>query len=662
MGAAASAQVGPKPTETQEKQASTSGSGKGSADSALRKSMRGRVSVMGKIAMPQVKRAGTGERNFLGVALQFDNKKEVAPAGCLKCTCERQYNLAAIETSNELFVVEYIQEELKKVATYFTNSKQSGMTARGAKFMGPWFHADLETEIPLTIRHLSPPHEGAKWVEAWHVTRYIGYLDPYTRQKSRFRLWRRVGRFSDEHIEKALAAAAAEASTAATEADATEEDDSAKSADPEAEPIAPEADDREVTLVPAISAHYFNTGEQRLRFASRLQGLPPGRFTEESRTSCEAAAKKLLLWGANGFGQLGLGSASDESSPECAGSDLDVEPAFVSCFGQSSGFITTDGEVYTFGRSMYGSIGQGDTVENCSVPEHIPELTDQHVKVLSMGEFHMAAIDGKGRLWTAGRNWTGELGRGGDSTRPDAVQEPAGARFVDVACGRSFTAAVSEDGRVFTCGNGRQGVLGSGAYTNKETFSAVDAKFLGGEKAMRVAAGEEVLMVLTQSGKLYACGNDDYGKLGIGGRSKVRIQTEPQLVNALYREKIVQVSCGSMHCAAIDEKGALYTWGCGSDGRLGHGSKSDVATPTQVHALKGKKVVQVACGGSHTLALLEDGSVYAFGKGRNGQLAAGDSLESVAAYRTTPHHVQALADFKVLSITAGGDHSACITA
>lgn len=390
--------------------------------------------------------------------------------------------------------------------------------------------------------------------------------------------------------------------------------------------------------------------------------LSSNRDEYNPRALCQANAQKLLSWGSNNFGQLGLGSSTDESAPQPVGADLGLNVKSVSCFGQSSGLVDADGEVYTFGRSIYGSIGQGDSGENCLLPVSLPELSGQGVKHLSIGEFHMAAIDSKGRLWTSGRNWTGELGREGDSTRPGVVQEPAGVSFIDVACGRTYTAAVSADGRLYTCGNGRQGVLGHGDFQAKSKFTPVDAKTLGGEKVAKVAAGEESLLVLTESGKVYSCGNDDYGKLGIGGRSNVRVQTTFNKVSGLSSSKIVQISCGSMHCACIDDKGALYTWGCGSDGRLGHGSKSDIALPTQVHALKGKKVKQVACGGSHTLVLLEDGSVSAFGKGRNGQLGVGDNLESVAAYRTTPHHVQTLESYKVLSIAAGGDHTACVVA
>ena len=50
-----------------------------------------------------------------------------------------------------------------------------------------------------------------------------------------------------------------------------------------------------------------------------------------------------------------------------------------------------------------------------------------------------------------------------------------------------------------------------------------------------------------------------------------RSQTAPTAVAALSSDRIVHVSAGSMHSAAVTEDGVLYTWGKGSYGRLGHG-------------------------------------------------------------------------------------------
>ena len=67
----------------------------------------------------------------------------------------------------------------------------------------------------------------------------------------------------------------------------------------------------------------------------------------------------------------------------------------------------------------------------------------------------------------------------------------------------------------------------------------------------------------------------------------------------------------------------LYTWGCGCDGKLGHGDQKTYVKPKLVDAMVGKMPQQVACGGSHTVVRTEDGKVFSFGSGWNGQLGHG---------------------------------------
>jgi len=365
--------------------------------------------------------------------------------------------------------------------------------------------------------------------------------------------------------------------------------------------------------------------------------------------------KWLYSWGGNTFGQLGIGSASDEATPSRVNEDMtDLDVVSVDAFGQSSGFVTQKGEVFTFGRSIHGSIGLGSRVENCSVPVAIPEL-ENAVKV-TMGEFHFAALDQTGTLWTSGRGWNGELGRtGGDHSVPEPVP---GMKFKDVACGTNFTVAIDSDGSVLTTGSGRQGTLGHGDLESRSEFSKIDPKHFGGKKAVQVEAGEEVTLVLTEDSQVYTFGCDDYGKLGLGSKSTSRIQSTPQLVRKLSKEKIVQVSAGDMHCGAVSANGKLFLWGAGGEGRLGTGKTSDLAMPTQVQTLKDCKVKQVACGGSHTLVLIEEGKVFSFGKGRSGQLGEGETVESIAAYRSHPHNIAFFNKTRsVTCIAAGRDHS-----
>jgi len=95
--------------------------------------------------------------------------------------------------------------------------------------------------------------------------------------------------------------------------------------------------------------------------------------------------------------------------------------------------------------------------------------------------------------------------------------------------------------------------------------------------------------------------------------------------------KIVRVSCGEYHAAAISENGEVYTWGLGSLGQLGHRSLQSgdkELIPRRVVALEGIVTRDVSCGGVHSCAVTEGGALYAWGGGHVGQLGLGPQSSS----------------------------------
>ena len=56
------------------------------------------------------------------------------------------------------------------------------------------------------------------------------------------------------------------------------------------------------------------------------------------------------------------------------------------------------------------------------------------------------------------------------------------------------------------------------------------------------------------------------------------------------------MSCGPFHCAAVSLDGALFTWGEGFGGKLGHGNQNCQEQPTLVEALVGRQVRGLVCG------------------------------------------------------------------
>ena len=88
-----------------------------------------------------------------------------------------------------------------------------------------------------------------------------------------------------------------------------------------------------------------------------------------------------------------------------------------------------------------------------------------------------------------------------------------------------------------------------------------------------------------------------------------RTREEPTLITALSGKQISHISCGSTYSAAITGNGELFTWGRGNYGRLGHGGSDDLSEPSLVKALKGHRIIDIACGSgdAHTIAVSDTG-------------------------------------------------------
>lgn len=211
-------------------------------------------------------------------------------------------------------------------------------------------------------------------------------------------------------------------------------------------------------------------------------------------------------------------------------------------------------------------------------------------------------------------------------------------------------------------GNSRSGVIGWGSNefsqlgsSNKSRCPRIIETLARGTAAVAaVGAAATYSAVLLDSGELLTFGKGDSGQLGQGlGEHMASV---PRTVRGPLHGKIIKaVSCGQHHCAVITETGALYTWGRGQHGRLGHGIIEDEPTPRLVEALLGVVVLAVSCGEFHTLVSTSNG-IYAFGLGLSGRLGLGNEEDQLVPV-LVPGPVSAK---PVISIAAGGHHSAAI--
>ena len=108
------------------------------------------------------------------------------------------------------------------------------------------------------------------------------------------------------------------------------------------------------------------------------------------------------------------------------------------------------------------------------------------------------------------------------------------------------------------------------------------------------------------------------------------------------------VAAGASHSLALMADGTVKAWGLGSSGQLGTGNKLRATTPVSVSGLTA--VTSVAAGDIFSLALRSDGTVWAWGDNAHGQLGDGTKTQ-----RLSP--VQAVGLPPIVAIGAGGTHS-----
>jgi len=225
-----------------------------------------------------------------------------------------------------------------------------------------------------------------------------------------------------------------------------------------------------------------------------------------------------------------------------------------------------------------------------------------------------------------------------------------------VECGNAHMAAVNANGMVLTWGRGVEGQLGHAFTPDSQHPEQPDVPVprlvKGLENVISVACGKSHTIALTKDGVLYGWGATVAGQAGI--ENDGYILPTPRRIQGL-RSKMVSVAAGELHSVAVAENGMVYTWGWGENGRLGHGSERTLYEPTLL-PLHDEVVVAAACGAGHTMICTRDGTVLSWGLGTNGQLGHGRWRN-----RFSPSRLKFLSGISVSVIACGSWHSAAVT-
>ncbi|XP_064427454.1 serine/threonine-protein kinase Nek9 isoform X2 [Mirounga angustirostris] len=285
--------------------------------------------------------------------------------------------------------------------------------------------------------------------------------------------------------------------------------------------------------------------------------------------------------------------------------------------------VTVEKELYTWvnmqgGTKLHGQLGHGDKA-SYRQPKHVEKLQGKAIRQVSCGDDFTVCVTDEGQLYAFGSDYYGCMGV--DKVAGPEVLEPMQLNFFlnnpveQASCGDNHVVVLTRNKEVYSWGCGEYGRLGLDSEEDYYTPQKVDVP-----KALIIVAvqcGCDGTFLLTQSGKVLACGLNEFNKLGLNqcmsgiinheAYHEVPYITSFTLAKQLSFYKIRTIAPGKTHTAAIDERGRLLTFGCNKCGQLGVGNyKKRLGINLLGGPLGGKQVIRVSCGDEFTIAATDE--------------------------------------------------------
>lgn len=361
----------------------------------------------------------------------------------------------------------------------------------------------------------------------------------------------------------------------------------------------------------------------------------------------------VWAWGANESGQLGVPASAPRLTPaQVSGISNAVAVTAGDGYQYSGGGPTTisfsvvarsDGSVWTWGNNFEGQLGDGTSNNVRPTPAQVAGLTG--ITAVAAGANHVLALRSDGTVWAWGDNDNGALG---DTTRTDR-KTPVQVVFLTgiqaIAAGYQHSLALRQDGHVFGWGSYTYGQLGFGSSAgvrefpyeasaqvpdappigtmSAPIFSPDGGSFFGSQNVgvsspdsqitfTSFSTGYQQVLARLSDGGVYGWGNNQNGQLGLDpgfmfqGTTLVKTARRfPELDNT------TSVAAGGTFSLALKSNGTVFSWGSNFGGELGYDTNHQVHfTPTQVPGVSG--IVAVAAG-NQSVALRNDGIVFVWG-------------------------------------------------
>ena len=328
----------------------------------------------------------------------------------------------------------------------------------------------------------------------------------------------------------------------------------------------------------------------------------------------------------------------------------------------SSGYAHTcaildNGLVSCWGSGNQGKLGTGGAGD-----EMTPTLTNslgtgRTAVAISSGHAHTCAILDNGAVSCWGHSSSQTASNNTYQYSPELISNSLGTGRTAVALssGDYHTCAILDIGAVSCWGQNSKGQLGSGGTSNSN-IPTLTYSFGTGRTAVALSSGDKYTCAILDNGSVSCWGWNNNGQLGTGDTSNEN--PSPTLTSSLgIGRTAVALSSGGSHTCAILDDGSVSCWGKNWYGQLGDGTTTGRLTPTQTSSLgTGRTAVAISTGYGHTCVILDNGEVSCWGTGNRGQLGHGGT-----SHQSSPTLTSSLGTGRTaVALSSGNTHTCAV--
>ncbi|XP_039092737.1 secretion-regulating guanine nucleotide exchange factor isoform X4 [Hyaena hyaena] len=374
----------------------------------------------------------------------------------------------------------------------------------------------------------------------------------------------------------------------------------------------------------------------------------------ESRAAeADPAEAVLFAWGANSYGQLGLGHKEDLLLPQQLNDFCKPERVRrITGGGGHSAIVTDEGGLFVCGLNKDGQLGLGHT-EDVLYFTTCRSLLGCPVQQVACGwdftiiltaperescfrccwtEACFSCYSGSVFQWGTGLASSGRRLCPGQTLplfltakEPSRVTGLENSKATCVLAGSDHSASLTDAGELYVWGSNKHGQLASLAAFLPLPWK-IEAHCFQNEKVTSVWSGWTHLVAQTETGKVFTWGRADYGQLGrkLESHEDWKLQSHDSSLPCSEPQKSMpsclhcltgaaEVSCGSEHNLAVIG-GTCYSWGWNEHGMCGDGSEANIWDPKPVPSLQSSPGLLVGCGAGHSLALCQLPALPALGQ------------------------------------------------